>query len=75
MFAFYFSLDSNRVIHSTAGKLLAFGSLDRKVRFLDMEKIKNVPPVLFGHAGSIRSLYLHEDRGFLLSGSYDLSIR
>ncbi|XP_026523406.1 CMT1A duplicated region transcript 1 protein isoform X1 [Notechis scutatus] len=75
MFAFYFSLDSNRVIHSTAGRLLAFGSLDRKVRFLDIEKIKNVPPVFCGHAGSVRSLYLHEDRGFLLSGSYDLSIR
>uniref|UniRef100_A0A8C6YD23 CMT1A duplicated region transcript 1 protein n=1 Tax=Naja naja TaxID=35670 RepID=A0A8C6YD23_NAJNA len=75
MFAFYFSLDTNRVIHSTAGRLLAFGSLDRKVRFLDIEKIKNVPPIFSGHAGSIRSLYLHEDRGFLLSGSYDLSIR
>ncbi|XP_058025643.1 F-box and WD repeat domain containing protein 10B [Ahaetulla prasina] len=69
------SLDSNRVIHSTAGRLLAFGSLDRKIRFLDIEKIKSVPPIFFGHAGSIRSLYLHEDRGFLLSGSYDLSIR
>uniref|UniRef100_A0A8C5RGZ5 Uncharacterized protein n=1 Tax=Laticauda laticaudata TaxID=8630 RepID=A0A8C5RGZ5_LATLA len=69
------SLDSNRVIHSTTGRLLAFGSLDRKVRFLDIEKIKNVPPIFSGHAGSIRSLYLHEDRGFLLSGSYDLSIR
>ncbi|ETE64942.1 F-box/WD repeat-containing protein 10, partial [Ophiophagus hannah] len=69
------SLDSNRVIHSTTGRLLAFGSLDRKVHFLDIEKIKNVPPIFSGHAGSIRSLYLHEDRGFLLSGSYDLSIR
>ncbi|XP_013908237.1 PREDICTED: CMT1A duplicated region transcript 1 protein-like, partial [Thamnophis sirtalis] len=69
------SLDSNRVIHSTAGRLLAFGSLDRKVHFLDIEKIKNVPPVFTGHAGSIRALYLHEERGFLLSGSYDLSIR
>ncbi|XP_070595825.1 F-box and WD repeat domain containing protein 10B isoform X2 [Erythrolamprus reginae] len=69
------SQDANRVIHSTTGRLLAFGSLDRKVRLIDMEKLKNVPPVFFGHTGSVRSLYLHEDRGFLLSGSYDLSIR
>ncbi|XP_039196121.1 F-box/WD repeat-containing protein 10-like isoform X3 [Crotalus tigris] len=69
------SLDSNRVIHSTSGRLLAFGSLDRKIRFLDIEKIKIIPPVFSGHAGSIRTLYLNEERGFLLSGSYDLSIR
>ncbi|XP_063148692.1 F-box and WD repeat domain containing protein 10B [Candoia aspera] len=69
------NLDSNRVIHYSGGRLLAIGSLDRKVRFMDMEEKKNVPPVLSGHAGSIKSLYLNEQKGFLLSGSYDLSIR
>ncbi|KAH0629569.1 hypothetical protein JD844_011736 [Phrynosoma platyrhinos] len=69
------SEDPNRVIHYTGGKLLAFGSADRKIHFLNMADMKPVPPLLRGHAGSIRALYLVEQKGFLLSGSYDLSIR
>nr|XP_060620495.1 F-box and WD repeat domain containing protein 10B [Anolis sagrei ordinatus] len=69
------SLDPNRVVHYTGGKLLAFGSSDRKIRFLNVTNLKSVPPLLYGHAGSIRALYINEQKGFLLSGSYDLSIR
>nr|XP_028572965.1 CMT1A duplicated region transcript 1 protein [Podarcis muralis] len=69
------SLDPNRVIHYGGGKLMATGSVDRKVRLMDVDEMRYVPPVFLGHAGSIRALYLNEQKGLLLSGSYDLSIR
>nr|XP_008102505.2 PREDICTED: CMT1A duplicated region transcript 1 protein isoform X1 [Anolis carolinensis] len=69
------SLDPNRVVHYTGGKLLAIGSSDRKIRFLNVTNLKSVPLLICGHAGSIRALYINEQQGFLLSGSYDLSIR
>uniref|UniRef100_A0A8D2ITN5 F-box/WD repeat-containing protein 10 n=1 Tax=Varanus komodoensis TaxID=61221 RepID=A0A8D2ITN5_VARKO len=69
------SVDPNRVVHYSGGKLLAFGSTDRKIHFLNVNDLKPVPPLLYGHAGSIRAVYLNEPKGFLLSGSYDLSIR
>ncbi|XP_077183645.1 F-box and WD repeat domain containing protein 10B [Paroedura picta] len=69
------SEDPGRVIHYSGGKLVAFGSVDRKIRFMDVNEVKRVPPVLSGHAGRIHALYFNEQKGILLSGSYDLSIR
>nr|XP_034960561.1 CMT1A duplicated region transcript 1 protein [Zootoca vivipara] len=69
------SLDPNRVIHYGGGKLMATGSMDRKVRLMDVNEMRFVPPVFLGHAGSIRAVHLNEQKGLLLSGSYDLSIR
>lgn len=40
-----------------------------------MSGMKEVPPLLSGHAGSIKALFLHEKKGFVLSASFDLSIR
>lgn len=40
-----------------------------------MPGIKELPPLLSGHAGTIKALYLNEKKGFLLSASFDLSIR
>ncbi|XP_010211981.1 PREDICTED: CMT1A duplicated region transcript 1 protein-like, partial [Tinamus guttatus] len=68
-------LDPNRVIHYSGGNLVAVGSADRKVRFLGVLEMKEVLPMLSGHAGSIRALYLNEKEGFVLSASFDLSIR
>ncbi|XP_019398285.1 PREDICTED: CMT1A duplicated region transcript 1 protein [Crocodylus porosus] len=67
--------DPNRVIHYSGGNLLAIGSADRKVKFLDIVQMKEVPPVISGHAGSIKALFLNEKKGFILSASFDLSIR
>uniref|UniRef100_A0A8B9QC31 F-box domain-containing protein n=1 Tax=Apteryx owenii TaxID=8824 RepID=A0A8B9QC31_APTOW len=67
--------DPNRVIHYSGGNLVAVGSADRKVRFLGVLEMKEVPPLLSGHAGSIKALYLNEKEGFVLSASFDLSIR
>lgn len=69
------SEDPGRVIHYSGGKLVAFGSVNRKIHFLDVNEVKEVHPVLIGHAGRIHAIYLNEQKGFLLSGSYDLSIR
>ncbi|XP_025899402.1 CMT1A duplicated region transcript 1 protein-like [Nothoprocta perdicaria] len=68
-------LDPNRVIHYSGGNLVAVGSADRKVRFLGVLEMKEVLPMLSGHAGSIKALYLNEKEGFVLSASFDLSIR
>ncbi|NXJ72330.1 FBW10 protein, partial [Rostratula benghalensis] len=67
--------DQSRIIHYSGGNLVAIGSADRKVRLLDVLGMKEVPPLLSGHAGSIKALFLHEKKGFVLSSSFDLSIR
>ncbi|NXL29769.1 FBW10 protein, partial [Glaucidium brasilianum] len=67
--------DRSRIIHYSGGNLVAVGSADRKVRLLGMSGMKEVPPLLSGHAGSIKALFLNEKKGFVLSASFDLSIR
>ncbi|KAM6050220.1 F-box and WD repeat domain containing protein 10B [Theristicus caerulescens] len=67
--------DQSRIIHYSGGNLVAVGSADRKVRLLGMSGMKEVPPLLSGHAGSIKALFLNEKNGFVLSASFDLSIR
>ncbi|XP_042739697.1 CMT1A duplicated region transcript 1 protein [Lagopus leucura] len=67
--------DPNRVIHYAGGDLVAIGSADRKVRIFNVLSMREVPPLLSGHAGSIKALLLDEKKGLLLSTSCDLSIR
>ncbi|XP_016051904.1 PREDICTED: CMT1A duplicated region transcript 1 protein [Miniopterus natalensis] len=66
--------DRNRVIHYSGGDLVAVSS-NRKIQLLDVVQAKEVPIEFRGHAGSVRALFLCEEDSFLLSGSYDLSIR
>ncbi|CAL1542800.1 unnamed protein product [Lymnaea stagnalis] len=67
--------DPNRVMHTDGSQIIALGSKDRKVRFIDCTSGKETPPVIIGHAGSIRCCYLMKDQGKVLSGSYDTSVR
>ncbi|XP_069785657.1 F-box and WD repeat domain containing protein 10B isoform X2 [Narcine bancroftii] len=67
--------DPNRVIHYSGGIMIASGSSDRKIRFLDIKRSKKITSVIQGHAGSIKTLLLCEEQNFVLSGSFDLSIR
>nr|KAG5713481.1 hypothetical protein BaRGS_025029 [Batillaria attramentaria] len=67
--------DSHRVIHTDGGGLIALGSRDRKVRFIDCESGKEHGPVITGHAGSVRCVHLCEEKAIVFSGSYDTSIR
>ncbi|XP_032136103.1 CMT1A duplicated region transcript 1 protein [Sapajus apella] len=66
--------DQNRVIHYSGGDLIAVSS-NRKIRLLDIIQGQAIPVEFRGHAGSVRALFLCEEENFLLSGSYDLSIR
>ncbi|XP_049492871.1 F-box and WD repeat domain containing protein 10B isoform X2 [Panthera uncia] len=66
--------DRNRIIHYSGGHLVAVSS-NRKIQLLDVIQVKEVPIVFQGHARSVRALFLCEKKNFLLSGSYDLSIR
>ncbi|XP_054254862.1 F-box/WD repeat-containing protein 10-like [Indicator indicator] len=68
--------DRSRVIHYDGGDLVATGSADRQVRFLDLApERREVLPVLSGHVGSIKALFLNEKKGSVLSTGFDLSIR
>ncbi|XP_059804715.1 F-box and WD repeat domain containing protein 10B isoform X2 [Hypanus sabinus] len=67
--------DPSRVIHYNGGTMIASGSSDRKIRFLDISRSKDITNVIQGHAGSIKALFLCEEHNFVLSGSFDLSIR
>ncbi|KAH9503984.1 F-box/WD repeat-containing protein 10 [Bulinus truncatus] len=67
--------DANRVMHTDGSNLIAVGSKDRKVRFIDCATGKETGPLIIGHAGSVRCCYLMQDRGKVLSGSYDTSVR
>ncbi|XP_059139668.1 F-box and WD repeat domain containing protein 10B-like [Physella acuta] len=67
--------DKDRVMHTDGSNFIALGSKDRKVRFIDCETGKEVGPLIIGHAGSIRCCYLLKDKGKVLSGSYDTSVR
>ena len=63
------------MIHTDAGKWIAVGSQDKKVRFIHSESGKSVGPVVSGHAGTVRTVAINQTEGYVLSGSYDTSIR
>ena len=73
-FSWQLRWDRNRIIHYSGGDLLAVSS-NRKIQLLDIICVKEIPIRFRGHAGSVRALFLCEEENFLLSGSYDLSIR
>lgn len=76
LFLFHFFRDDfNRIVHYNHGELVAVGSFDRHVRFLDVNSGHETGPLITGHAGSIKSLYINEKDGYVLSGSFDTSIR
>ncbi|XP_078426799.1 F-box and WD repeat domain containing protein 10B [Cetorhinus maximus] len=67
--------DARRVIHYDGGQMIAVGSSDGRIRFLDSNHSKDISLIMQGHTGRIKSVFLSEENGFLLSGSYDLNIR
>ncbi|NWV75385.1 FBW10 protein, partial [Dasyornis broadbenti] len=68
--------DRRRIIHYNGGDLVAAtASANRKVRLLRVPGGKEVPLQLQGRAGPIRALHLSQEKGLLLSTSFDLNIR
>lgn len=62
-------------MHYTGGQLVAVGSRDRTVSLLDIASLKEISPVIQGHAGSIRAVLVCQEKDLVISASYDLSIR
>ena len=67
--------DTSRVIDSNGEKLITLGSQSRKICFINSGTGRPEDPVITGHAGSVRCLALNEKEGYVLSGSFDTSIR
>ncbi|XP_071129514.1 F-box and WD repeat domain containing protein 10B-like [Mytilus edulis] len=67
--------DGHRVFHTDGGNLIVTGSKDRKLRFIEMENRAELDLKISGHAGSIKCVHLNEEENYVLSGSYDTSIR
>ena len=68
------SEDANRCTTYNGCSLVAVGSSDRRVRLLHVTTGRSEKTIK-GHAGSVKCLLISEKRGFVLSGSYDTSIR
>ena len=56
-------------------RLIAMGCSDKKVRFINSDNAKFEGPTIWGHAGSIRCVAMNSPKGYVVSGSYDTSIR
>ncbi|NXK42853.1 FBW10 protein, partial [Piprites chloris] len=67
--------DKRRMIHYGGGSLVAVASANQRVRLLGLPGGREVPALLYGHAGSTRALHLSEEKGLLLTAGFDLSIR
>lgn len=67
--------DPHRVVHLNGRSTVAFGSFDKKIRFIDLKTATENRTVIQGHVGSIRCIYIYEKKRIVITGSYDTSIR
>lgn len=67
--------DPHRVIHFNGTNTIAFGSFDKKLRFIDLKSAVEKSNTIQGHAGSIKCVFICEKRRVVITGSYDTSIR
>ncbi|XP_028264592.1 CMT1A duplicated region transcript 1 protein [Parambassis ranga] len=67
--------DPWRVLDFRGGALMAMGSKDRVVHLFHVGLDAQHVAVLKGHLGSVRAVLLCEDRGLLITGGCDASIR
>lgn len=67
--------DPHRVIHFNGSNTIAFGSFDKKLRFIDLKSAIEKNNTIQGHAGSIKCVYICEPKRVVITGSYDTSIR
>lgn len=74
LLSFYFRLNKDRVIHTCGGNFLAY-SKDRRCHLIDISLGRDTEHPIAGHSGSIRCVCVQEEDGFILTGSYDTSIR
>ena len=53
---------------------MPIASFDRRIRMLDV-KSGRCEKTISEHVGSVKSVYANEEKGMVLSGSFDTSIR
>lgn len=58
-----------------SAKLIAVGGGDKRVHLINSESRQPLEPVISGHAGSVKCVLINEKQGFVISGSFDTSIR
>lgn len=66
--------EAKRAIHYAGKRYMAIGSYDNKIRIIDVIR-GHVVRVIAGHAGSVRCVHLKEDRQYVVTGSYDTTVR
>lgn len=67
--------DPHRVSHFNGKNVVAFGSFDKKIRFIDLKSASEKNTSIQGHAGSIKCIYVCEAKKIVITGSFDTSIR
>ncbi len=67
--------DPHRIIHFNGKNTIAYGSFDKRVRFIDLKSASERPNVIQGHSGSIKCIYICEAKRIVITGSYDTTIR
>ena len=67
--------DPHRIIHFNGKTTIAYGSFDKKVRFIDLKSASEKTSVIQGHTGSIKCIYICEAKRVVITGSYDTTIR
>jgi F-box/WD-40 domain protein 10 len=67
--------DPHRVVHLNGSNKIAYGSFDKKIRFIELKTALDSKTVIQGHVGSIKCIYVYEKKGIVITGSYDTSIR
>ncbi|XP_008293454.1 F-box/WD repeat-containing protein 10, partial [Stegastes partitus] len=67
--------DPHRVLDYRGGSLMATGSKDHLVHHIYVGSETKTVATMRGHVNSVRAVLLCEDRGLVITGSYDQSIR
>ncbi|XP_067929155.1 F-box and WD repeat domain containing protein 10B-like [Watersipora subatra] len=64
----------DRVIHASGGNFLPY-SKDRRCHLIDIRTGRDTEHPIAGHSGSIKCVNIQESEGFVLTGSFDTSVR
>jgi len=67
--------DPFRVVHFNGKNIVSYASLNKNVFFIDTKTVAESDSRISGHAGTIKSIYICESKGIVVTGSYDTTIR
>lgn len=67
--------DCNRVVHLNGKSYVAYSTLSKSVNLYDLKTSSDSDSGIQGHAGTIKSIYVCESLGYIVTGSYDTTLR